>query len=216
MGLAQSTARLASALPDFSAPPRLRPRPAEAAETAARPQAILAPVPNEADIAERIQAEVARAESETAQRLSQEHAAAINALRAAHADEIVRLEAAAGAALGEAIAARFAAAEARLADLTLSVATRLIGAMLSDGLRDRAVDQLAAAIRGAIGDSDAVLVTVRGPQSLYEALAAALGPRAAQIVFTEGPGPDLAVAVDEAQFETRLAEWADAIGGIVA
>ena len=53
----------------------------------------------------------------------------------------------------------------------------------------------------------AVRIGVRGPLSLFETLQAALGSRAANLDFVEAPGFDLTVTIDEAVFETRMAEW---------
>ena len=52
---------------------------------------------------------------------------------------------------------------------------------------------------------------MRGPLSLFETLKASLGPRAANLDFVEAPGFDLTVAIDEAVFETRIAEWSAAL-----
>jgi len=47
---------------------------------------------------------------------------------------------------------------------------------------------------------------------MFEALAAALGDRAAGLEFTEAPGFDLAVNLDDRILETRLAEWSAVLG----
>ena len=59
-------------------------------------------------------------------------------------------------------------------------------------------------------------IAVRGPLSLFETLKASLGPRAANLDFVETPGFDLTVAIDEAVFETRMAEWSTTLSEVLA
>jgi hypothetical protein len=57
---------------------------------------------------------------------------------------------------------------------------------------------------------------VRGPQSLFETLSAALGDHAGEFSYVEAPGFDLAVTIDGNLFETRLSEWSAALADILA
>ena len=59
-------------------------------------------------------------------------------------------------------------------------------------------------------------IAVRGPLSLFETLKASLGPRAANLDFIEAPGFDLTVTIDEAVFETRMAEWSATLSEVLS
>ncbi|MDN2568600.1 hypothetical protein N1F89_20440, partial [Aquibium sp. A9E412] len=159
----------------------------------------------------RLEAAVAAAEAALAERLAQAHAAELEAERARHAAEVEDLQRETGRLAGEAIAAGLAAMEQRLTDMATAVAARILGAALSDDLQRRAVDRLAQVIRDAMADREAVRVRVSGPAALIEALKPALGAHAAQVDFAETAGLDLAAQIDDSLYETRLAEWAEAV-----
>jgi hypothetical protein len=47
-------------------------------------------------------------------------------------------------------------------------------------------------------------------------LKASLGSRAANLDFIEAPGFDLMVTIDEAVFETRMAEWSVTLSEVLS
>jgi hypothetical protein len=51
---------------------------------------------------------------------------------------------------------------------------------------------------------------------LCDALKAQLGERARQVDFTEASGLDLTAEIDESLFETRLAEWSEALAEVLS
>ncbi|RWC36245.1 MAG: hypothetical protein EOS54_31095, partial [Mesorhizobium sp.] len=108
------------------------------------------------------------------------------------------------------------AMEARVTELVGATLARIIGGMVSDDLQKRSLDALARTIREAVADSEAVRIAVRGPLSLFETLAASLDTRASQLDFVESPGFDLAVVIDEAVFETRIAEWSASLSEVLS
>ncbi|RWE23983.1 hypothetical protein, partial [Mesorhizobium sp.] len=112
-----------------------------------------------------------------------------------------------GGDLGAAVAARIDTMEARVSELAGATIARIIGGLLSEDLQKRSLAALSRAIGAAVADSEAVRIGVRGPLSLFEPLRQALGSRAANLDFAEVPGFDLTVTIDEAVFETRIAEW---------
>ncbi|TIU24661.1 MAG: hypothetical protein E5W38_30465, partial [Mesorhizobium sp.] len=87
---------------------------------------------------------------------------------------------------------------------------------VSDDLQKRSLDALTRTIGAAVADSEAVRIGVRGPLSLFEPLKAALGDRAANLDFTEAPGFDLTVTIDETVFETRIAEWSASLSEVLS
>ncbi|MBZ9964509.1 hypothetical protein [Mesorhizobium sp. BR1-1-2] len=197
-------------LPDFGARPQRVSQPKAAAEhepEAAAPQA---------DIGTLIAEAVAQAEAALGERLAAAHEAAMDAERRANAEEAKAFLESFGGDVGEAVSLRIDAMEARVTDLVAATVARIIGGIVSDDLQRRSLEALAGAVREAVGDGEAVRIVVRGPLSLFEALKASLGARAANLDFIEAPGFDLTVSIDEAVFETRMAEWSATLSEVLA
>jgi hypothetical protein len=205
-------------LTDFGKRPQRTGAPQPSAEQRqdASPAAFSGPAAPPPDLSEIIAAEVARAELALEQRLSLVHEAALEAERQAHAAEIETLMHRFGEEAGGIITARIVEMESRLGELTASATARILGGFLSEELARRSLDALARSIRAAIGDAEAVRIQVRGPQSLFETLQAALGDRAGSFDYIEAPGLDLTVSIDGNLFETRLSEWSGAMQEILS
>ena len=77
------------------------------------------------------------------------------------------------------------------------------------------MESLAQSIRAAVEEHETFRIEVRGPQSLFEALQAALGDQAGNFGFVEAPGFDLSVTIDGNLFETRLSEWSAVLSEIL-
>jgi len=204
------SAALFDLLPDFGTrTPRVS-QPQAAAE-----QMPEAPAP-QADIGTLIAEAVAQAEATLAERLSAAHEAALEAERQAHAEEARTFFESFGGEVGKAVSSRIDAMEARVTDLVAATVARIIGGVVSDDLQKRSLEALASAVRETVGDGEAVRIAVRGPLSLFETLKASLGPRAANLDFIETPGFDLTVTIDEAVFETRMAEWSATLSEVLS
>jgi len=205
------SAALFDLLPDFG------PRPANSGNAPASPDIERKPdTPRpQADIGMLIAEAVADAETALEARLAADHQAALEAERQANDETAKAFLESFGGDLGAAVATRIAAMEARVADLAGATIARIIGGMVSDDLQTRSLAALAGTINAAVADSEAVRIGVHGPLSMFEPLKAALGPRAANLDFTEAPGFDLTVTIDEAVFETRIAEWSASLSEIL-
>lgn len=219
---------LADALKDFGAGP---PRSAHAFAAGAMPgtvedladfppMAMAMPEPEPVDIdalvAREVAEAVAAAEQALREQLVQEHAEALSAEKELHAEEIARLQQRFAQEAAAKIDAGFAEMETRLAESTGMVASRILGALLSDDLRDRSIARLADLIREALRDGEAVRIRVHGNLPLFETLKQQLPGHAGQFDFMESPDFDLSVAIDESIYETRLAEWSAALAEILA
>ncbi|MDX8511930.1 hypothetical protein [Mesorhizobium captivum] len=172
--------------------------------------------PPQADIGALIAEAVADAEAALEARLTAAHQAALEAERRANDDAAKAFLESFGGDLGAAVAMRIDAMEARVADLTATTVARIIGGIVSDDLQKRSLAALAQTISAAVADGEAVRIGVRGPLSLFEPLKAALGFRAANLDFTEAPGFDLTVTIDETVFETRMAEWSASFSEVLS
>ncbi|MEP9372687.1 hypothetical protein [Mesorhizobium sp. KR1-2] len=168
------------------------------------------------DPSELIAAEVERAEAALAERLANEHAAALEAERERHAAEVDALTKRLGEEAGATISARLAEMEARISELATTATARIVSGFLSAEVQKQSLESLARAIRAAVADAEAVRIRVSGPPALFEALCAAAPEHAANLDHVEATGFDLTVAIDEDIFETRISEWSAAISEILA
>lgn len=205
-----SALALFDALKDFG--PRSPVKPAALA--AAEPlMPATPPVPSTETL---LREKIGAAEASLRTSLEAEHLAQLAEMTARHAAEIEALQVSFGTEAGRTVATALGEAEARITALAVLAATRMIGSILSEDVQRRSVDRLALAIREAMADRDTVRIRVRGPQSLFEALRAALGDEAARLDYTETAGFDLSVAIDGDLLETRLGEWSSGLSEILA
>ncbi|TKT77492.1 hypothetical protein [Aquamicrobium sp. LC103] len=204
---------LADALVDFAAAPPLAPAPVPYSLGEFGPGSGMEnPEPVELpDIDGMIAAAVTEAEAALAERLSQEHAEALEAQRERHAAELAELTNQLAAEASARVASRIQEMEERIVELTTSVTARILGMTLTEELRDRSIESLGRTIHDALLDDEAVRIKVRGPVTLYEALKAAMPAHAGHLDFAESPGMDLSVSIDGTIFETRLADWRESL-----
>jgi hypothetical protein len=165
------------------------------------------------DLSALIRDAVAKAEAEATERLSAIYEATLQAERENHAAELDRVRAEFGAETGATISRRLDEMESEVGLLATSLTARIISGLLTEDIQKRSLDSLSRSIVDAMRDNEAVRIQVRGPQSLFEPLRAALGERADSLHYVEAPGFDLTVSIDGNLFETRLSEWSTALSG---
>lgn len=204
---------LSDALTDFASAPPARSFAAAPEIVQELPQ-VQAPAIEQPDIDELLAAEAERVRLEVTEKLNAEHEAALEAERQRHTEEMSALSSRFGADAAGMIEKRFGEVETRLVALTSSVTARILGACLSDEIRERSLARLADKIRAALADNEAVRVRVRGTPALCEALELSLGGHADQVDFGVADGFDLSVTIDDSIFETRLTEWSAAMAEI--
>lgn len=207
-------AALADLLPDFAS---LTPRavsPAPEMQRQGSDPTVPGPAPVRVD--DLVAAAVAKAEAEITERLSAVYEATLQAERENHAEELERVRNEFGTEAGQIVSSRLAEIETEIGALTSSLAARILGSVLTEDLRKRSLAVLTKAISEAMRDNDAVRIQVRGPQSLFEPLAQAMGDRSASVSYIEAPGFDLTVSIDGHLFESRLAEWSEALEGALS
>jgi len=208
---------LADVLPDFGiVHGRAMPRLADIALVERDDIAPPAPPPPAEPDPALIQAKISKAEDALAERLMQEHMAEMAAQAGKHAAELDQLRSQLGVEAAAAFVARLDAIEARLVAITTGTVARILGAVLSDDIKDRGVAALTATMTAMLADREAGRVVVQAPASLREPLAVALGAHAERAEFVEAEGVDLSVAIDQTVMETRLAEWSAALAEVIA
>jgi hypothetical protein len=204
---------LENLLPDFGK------MPVRAGDHATDPASLAALVSSRGEPAitqEMLETEVARAEAALRERLIAEHEAALGEERQRHEDRLAELNALLGGQAAEIISGRLDELHETVAGLVTSTVARILAVHLTAEIQKRMVERLGEAIRNAIRDPAAIRVRVRGPLSLYEALAASAGDLAQCFDYTEAPGLDLVASIDDSLFETRLADWSAALAEIVS
>lgn len=208
-----SSAALFDLLPDFGA------HPPHAERHAPPVPGLHAPVqapPVPVDVDALVSQAVAEAEAALEERLACEHREELDRQRQADAAEAAAFLESLGGDMGAAIAAGLEAMEMRLAASVGDAVSRILGGVLGDELRARALDALARTISETAADAEAVGIRVSGPVSLYEPLKAKLGPRADSLEFSEAPGFDLTLSIDDAVFESRMSEWSAALSEVMS
>jgi hypothetical protein len=202
MGLA-----IADYLPDFTPRPRPVAAPAALRPEPSRPAPVAPPI----DVDSLIATAVARAESELAARLEGLYAERAAEDEARHAEELTALRSALAVDLAARASKAMAELETKVIGETTALSARILGQIVDQAVRDRAIAALADVVRAAIGDVETIRIRVSGPQSMFLPFAAAMGEEARHLEFLESEAVDLTVALDETLFETRIAEWSSAL-----
>lgn len=204
----RSTA-LSDLLPDFG--PRV-----SRSEASPTPIHAAAAANEQVDTTRLIAEAVARAEEALEARLNAAHQSELEAERQANAEEAKAFLETLGKDIGVTITDRVADMEERVIGLVSDSVARMIGGVLSDDLQKRSLTALAQAVRAAASDAESTRIEIRGPLALFEPLKTALGARADNLHFTEAPGFDLSLIVDDTVFETRMAEWSAALAEVLS
>lgn len=187
-----------------------------ASDFPAMPEIAEMPAPAPVDIDALIAEAVAQAETELTQRLNEEHGQALRMVQEQHRQEIDAIEARFADEASEKIATSFTELETSVIETTGAVAARILGAVISDDIRERSLERLAAIIRAALADGEAVRIRLHGSLPLFEALKQRLPQLGDQLDFTERPDFDLSLSIDDSLYETRIAEWSAALAGRLA
>lgn len=203
---------LADFLTDFGAPSSVeRTRPIRIA-TAQPAMAGIDP----AEVELRIAQAVAEAEAALMARQEARWLVDRSELEARHAAELAAVRASLSEAAVDTIGTRFEAMEEALLERTGMAVARILGTVLSGQMQLRAVETLATRLRDILIEGKAVRLRISGPASLYEALVARIGEAAASLTFTETDAVDLTVAIDDALYTTRLADWSTDLAEVMA
>jgi hypothetical protein len=155
----------------------------------------------------RVAVEVARAEAALLERLEKLHAEALEQERALREEAVQETQRQLGEEFAALIAGRFDAMRQSLSDGIADTVASILAPILSDDLHRRMIEALKTEIAALVDGPDGVRLRVSGPQSMYQSLAAALGPLADRLDFTESDTTDLVVAQGEGVVETRLGDW---------
>jgi len=164
---------------------------------------VIAPISVDKQIREAVEA----AEAAMAARFADEQQVLRAELEQAHAAEQAKREDALLEQTAMLIEDRLQAANEALVKQTHLAVARVLSAALTKQMQERVLDKLAATLRAALADNNAVRLRVSGPVALYAALIERLGDTAPDFEFTQADAVDLTVTIDEALYATRLGDW---------
>lgn len=208
---------LIDVLPDFSAPAPSLPELPE--DDAFSMLATAGPLPRNAlpEVQSR-PVEQRQPVNETAivERLAREHEAAVAEIEARHAGELDAARKSLAEDAARLVQQRFEELERQVIGLTAETTARILGVVLTEDLQKKSIAELERIIREALDDRESVRIRLIGAPLLWEALKAGLGAKADHVDFSEGPGFDISLSIDEKLFETRLTEWSEALNGLIA
>ncbi len=114
---------------------------------------------------------------------------------------------------GERIAAALAAGLSGIEVRIANQVARVLKPVLAGHVQRRAVEELAHALEALLTKGDIGRIIVSGPPDLLEALRGPLEGKASNVTFAPAATADLRIEADETVLETRIAAWAEAIGG---
>lgn len=160
-------------------------------------------------------ADIAAAEAAISERLALEHQAALAALEARHAQEMEAVRQTLAEEAGRTIDQRFTEMEDQVTALAAEATARMLSLVLTEDLQKRSVAELERVIRAALDDRETVRIRLSGAPLLWEALKTGLGDKASHVDFSEAPGLDVSLSIDERLFETRLTEWSETLSGLI-
>ena len=151
-----------------------------------------------------------------AREAQEREAAALEAERARHREELDGLRTAYEQDYATSIATRFD----RLADgLSASIGQQVgetLAPFIDSAVRGRVVDELVRAIRAALAEGEEAEVKVTGPAGLFEQLSLHFGASNVRFRFEESDEMDVTVDLDGTVFATRLSEWSEALKEAIA
>ncbi|SFQ70163.1 hypothetical protein [Nitratireductor indicus] len=155
-------------------------------------------------------------EAAIVERLTRDHETAVAEIEARHAEELAAARRSLAEDAARLVQQRFDELEQQVIGLTAETTARILGVVLTEDLQKKSIAELERIIREALDDRESVRIRLIGAPLLWEALKTGLGTKADHVDFSEGPGFDISLSIDEKLFETRLTEWSDALNGLIA
>jgi flagellar biosynthesis/type III secretory pathway protein FliH len=158
-------------------------------------------------LAEGLAEGLSRAVAAHAEALEAEQVASARRL-AAERDRWAREE---GEFLAEKLARGLAEIEARVG----AHVANILGGLLADGLRDRAIRELVAHTNALVSGADGKVIAIFGPEDLVTALRERLGVGSTAIEFYPGTSSDVRIVCEDTLVESRLEGWLARLASVV-
>lgn len=149
----------------------------------------------------------ARAKAELTEKYEQE----AETVAIVHKREIEELRNRYETEIAELLAARINSIAAEVADMVSATVARTLAPVMTDVLSQKAAVDLAAALREAILEGEAGVITVKGPTALFDTLKGELGEKADLLRHQETDDIDLSVEFGDAVLVTRMSAWAASV-----
>ena len=166
-----------------------------------------APAPDiEAELAESFEEGRAAATAE----LQEIHEAEIAALREAHSAELETLRAQLYAEMGETVATRFQTIASDIQQRLTNQVTQVLIPVLGAKLAETAALHLADKVNSLFSEPDGVVLTVHGPENLFNIFNEKIKSSGFEIKHVESDDMDLSVMFEDSVLVTRISAWAEA------
>jgi hypothetical protein len=174
------------------------------------------PKPDPVDVeAERKQA-YAEGFDAASQQLSAQHAEDIARLEARYAEQLQEQEEAHHAALAKVIGDGLEKIAASVSLMVGGQAVEAITPFLQEALVETAVHDLSVLLKEAILEGQAGVVTVRGPEALFERLKTCLDGHGDLLRHIEVDDLDLSIDVEDTALVTRISAWTASLKKVLA
>ncbi|MBB4953954.1 hypothetical protein H4S14_002014 [Agrobacterium vitis] len=150
------------------------------------------------------------------QQLAEQHAQEIHRLEAHHAEQIKEQEKAHQKALATVIAQGLEKIAASVSDVVGEQTVAAVAPFLQEALVETALNDIAALLKEAILEGQAGVVTVRGPEALFERLKMQMDGHEDLLRHIEVDDLDLAVDIHDAALVTRISAWTASLKKVLA
>jgi hypothetical protein len=214
--------QLARYLKDFSPPPRTRASfypsaaPGMGAGNALHDDFPMPSAEPPVDIAAERADAFADGRAEAESELGAVHAAALEAMAAAHRAELDAMKIRYEEDYAAVLAQRFLTLSSDVVDRIAGETAAVLAPVLDDVLTERAIADLARIVSEGIHAGEAVTITVKGPESLFEQLKSHFPEPVPAFRHVEMQDVDLTVEFGETVLVTRMAAWADTVRKVLA
>jgi hypothetical protein len=174
------------------------------------------PQPDPIDVeAERNQAYAEGFEA-ASQQLSVQHAEEIARLEAQYAQQLQEKEDAHQAALAQVIAEGLEKIATSVAQTVGEQAVAAVAPFLQEALVETALHDIATLLKEAILEGEAGVITVRGPEALFERLRMQMDGHEDLLRHVDVKDLDLAVDVQDSALVTRISAWTASLKKVLA
>lgn len=171
----------------------------------------LQPAEPEVDVAAEKEVAHAAGHAEATAALTEKYEAEAETIAAVHERQIEEIRNQYEVEAAELIATRLDAIAAEVAELVSASVAKVLAPVMTDVMIDKAVADLAVALRAAIIEGDIGSVVVAGSTPLFEALKKQMGEKAGLLRHHETGDVDLTAELGDAVLVTRMSAWATSL-----
>ncbi|MCM2291374.1 hypothetical protein NAC44_03405 [Allorhizobium sp. BGMRC 0089] len=174
------------------------------------------PQPEPVDIEKERAEAYAEGQAEATHALEEAHARALAELEERHAQELQALKARHEAQLSDVISHGLKKISAAIAGMVGEQTAAILAPFLSEALTKKAIKTLTEQLNAAILKGDVGLITIRGPESLFNAVKTHMPDHESLLRHQQSDDVDVVVTVDDQALVTRISAWTASLRKILA